>query len=454
MTTFNFNLGNLDGTQGSPLLLQHPKTKQWVTADVYNAYMKQQEAETLKTGLTGHKNITGPASDYTFRTPAPAVKTPAPTIFQLGRYENGSFYIKNGSNPAIAYTNEYEALDALAKKLGIKQPAQGIAAPTPITPAPAAPTPTPAQPTPAPAKPTPEPVKNSGFAPFRDADEYAKKLEEAKQDSKPKPAENPHNKLSIKPETTAKQQIFPHKDGKVYADMLKGEGKETVKIGEEAAKGSKGFWSSVGSAIKNNKGKIALGAAALAVAGGLIAMCSGGDKDNKAEVPDTNPEESKNPVPTTPEEKTPETPAPEEQAPDESTPSIVPTPVDPKESEKPEEGGAAKPGAGVEAEGIKVGGNVTVKDNGKAGIKPITGEVTEIDGDIVTIKDTSQNKDGNIYKIKVTKNEDGTVSYSVISKNGLKATDKNEYQKDKDGNVTELETSESYGRGLRFEAAA
>lgn len=430
---------------------QQKQPKTLAVTDWFAYQRRLQEQKEASEALSGKNNPVkttpaGPASDLTFRNPAPAVnptpavKTPAPTIFQLGRYENGSFYIKNGSNPAIAYTNEYEALDALAKKLGIKQPAQGTATPTPITPAP--------------AKPTPEPVKNSGFAPFRDADEYAKKLEEAKQDSKPKPAENPHNKLSIKPETTAKQQIFPHKDGKVYADMLKGEGKETVKIGEEAAKGSKGFWSSVGSAIKNNKGKIALGAAALAVAGGLIAMCSGGDKDNKAEVPDTNPEESKNPVPTTPEEKTPETPAPEEQAPDESTPSIVPTPVAPKESEKPEEGGAAKPGAGVEAEGIKVGGNVTVKDNGKAGIKPITGEVTEIDGDIVTIKDTSQNKDGNIYKIKVTKNEDGTVSYSVISKNELKATDKNEYKRDKNGNVTELETSESYGRGLRFEAAA
>ncbi len=464
MTTINLNLSNFDDANKKPLLVQHPVTKQWVSADEYNAYMQQQrDAEKLRNGLGGGNPPKGSG---------PAPKPQLQTGFQIGRYENGAFFIKNGANPAVAYSNEYEALNALAKKLGIEQPAAAQGAGT------GAPAPKP-------------PIQSSGFAPFRDADEYAKKLEENKpkltptpEPAKPTPEPikptpepvKPHTGIPLKsaqnPAAENKFQkfvmdglekpgaVYPHKDGKVYAEMLKGEGKEGLKIGEEATKGSKGFWSSVGSAIKNNKGKIAIGAAVLAAVGAGLAMCSGGNKDNEAELdPDVRLDDK--PTPAKPEEETPaeEVPAeetPAEETPADETPGVVPAPVpeNPENPEKPEEGGSSKPGAGVEAEGIKVRGNVSIRDNGKAGIKPITGEVTDIDGDIVTIKDTSENKAGNLYKIKVTKNDDGTVSYSVISKNELKAIDKNEYKRDKDGNVSELETSESYGRGLRFEAAA
>ncbi|MBP3925174.1 hypothetical protein J6E39_08040 [bacterium] len=463
MTTINLNLSNFDDANKKPLLVQHPVTKQWVSADEYNAYMQQQrDAEKLRNGLGGGNPPKGSG---------PAPKPQLQTGFQIGRYENGSFYIKNGANPAVAYSNEYEALNALAKKLGIEQPAAaqgaGTGAPAPTMPKPTGGallsgeeygkqidkykgeygkkpliditkppvTPEPATPTPEPIKPavTPEPAKPQPEGALRSSQNV-------------QPPENKFQKFVMEGlENGAKKE-------KAVA--------EGIKIGEEATKGSKGFWSSVGSAIKNNKGKIAIGAAVLAAVGAGLAMCSGGNKDNEAELdPDVRLDDK--PTPAKPEEETPaeEVPAeetPAEETPADETPGVVPAPVpeNPENPEKPEEGGSSKPGAGVEAEGIKVGGNVSIRDNGKAGIKPITGEVTDIDGDIVTIKDTSENKAGNLYKIKVTKNDDGTVSYSVISKNELKAIDKNEYKRDKDGNVSELETSESYGRGLRFEAAA
>lgn len=82
---------------------------------------------------------------------------------------------------------------------------------------------------------------------------------------------------------------------------------------------------------------------------------------------------------------------------------------------------------------------------------PIQGEITDIQGDIVTLKDSTSGSD-NLYKIKVTTDANGKISsLEVLSKNGKTATTSNKYEMH-NGKWEDVSTNK--GQGLKFEGDA
>lgn len=102
--------------------------------------------------------------------------------------------------------------------------------------------------------------------------------------------------------------------------------------------------------------------------------------------------------------------------------------------------------------GLKEGMPLELHDElGRKATLPIKGKITKVEGDKITLEDSSSGKT-NTYVIKATKNAAGAiVSLEVLSKNGKTCTSDNKYEK-VDGKWQDK--SENQAHGLRFEGDA